>query len=49
MAEFGMMDTFLSNISNPPDSEELAAEIVENIDAGLCFRQISASQGAASE
>lgn len=43
---FWLKDKFLSDLDNLPDPEELAEEIIENIEAGLnSFRQVSAALG----
>lgn len=43
---FWLKDKSLSDLDNLPDPEDLAAEIIENIETGLnCFRQIAASLG----
>nr|WP_198002637.1 hypothetical protein [Chlorobaculum parvum] len=43
---FWLKDQSLSDLDNLPDPEELAAEIIENIEADLnSFRQIAVSLG----
>ena len=43
---FWLKDKSLSDLDNLPDPEDLAAEIIENIEAGLnSFRQITAGLG----
>jgi len=43
---FWLKDKSLSDLDNLPDPEELAAEIIENIEASLnSFRQIAVSLG----
>ena len=47
---FWLKDKSLSDLDNLPDPEDLAAEIIENIEAGLnSFRQIAASLGVSHE
>ncbi|NTV26973.1 MAG: SAM-dependent DNA methyltransferase [Chlorobiaceae bacterium] len=47
---FWLKDKSLSDLDNLPDPEELAEEIIENIEAGLnSFRQIAASLGVSGQ
>ena len=47
---FWLKDKSLCDLDNLPDPEDLAAEIIENIEAGLnSFRQIAASLGVSHE